>query len=58
VKETTSTAMNWGMAFLLNNEKCMQKMRTEIGSVMDQNELMVTVDKRPKLPYTNAVIDV
>ncbi|KAI3417097.1 hypothetical protein GPALN_015602 [Globodera pallida] len=55
-QETTATALAWGVAQLLNNQKCLDKLYAELDTVIGTDRL-VSVADRPNLPYTNAVIN-
>uniref|UniRef100_A0A183BJQ4 Unspecific monooxygenase n=1 Tax=Globodera pallida TaxID=36090 RepID=A0A183BJQ4_GLOPA len=54
--ETTSKVLAWGVAQLLNNENCLDKLYAELDTAIGTDRL-VSVADRPNLPYTNAVIN-
>lgn len=53
--DTSSSAMQWAMAELLNRPKTFQKLRSEIHSVVGTSRLVKDSDV-PNLPYLRAVI--
>uniref|UniRef100_A0A914IA08 Unspecific monooxygenase n=1 Tax=Globodera rostochiensis TaxID=31243 RepID=A0A914IA08_GLORO len=55
-QETTAKVLAWGVAQLLNNENCLNKLYAELDTVIGTDRL-VSVADRPNLPYTNAVIN-
>uniref|UniRef100_A0A914IAA4 Uncharacterized protein n=1 Tax=Globodera rostochiensis TaxID=31243 RepID=A0A914IAA4_GLORO len=55
-QETTAKVLAWGVAQLLNNENCLDKLYAELDTVIGTDRL-VSVADRPNLPYTNAVIN-
>uniref|UniRef100_A0A914HQN8 Unspecific monooxygenase n=1 Tax=Globodera rostochiensis TaxID=31243 RepID=A0A914HQN8_GLORO len=55
-KKPTAKVLAWGVAQLLNNENCLNKLYAELDTVIGTDRL-VSVADRPNLPYTNAVIN-
>ncbi|KAM7269981.1 hypothetical protein ACFE04_029195 [Oxalis oulophora] len=53
--DTSSGAMQWAMAHLINSPKSFKKLREEINSVVGPNRLVQESDV-PNLPYLRAVI--
>ncbi|SCN82216.1 related to benzoate 4-monooxygenase cytochrome P450 [Fusarium fujikuroi] len=55
--DTTSIAMNNVMYWLLKNPSCMAKLREEVDSVLDPEEVVAPYDKAKHLPYLRACLD-
>ncbi|KAF5506241.1 Benzoate 4-monooxygenase [Colletotrichum siamense] len=55
--DTTAIAMNNVMYWLLKNPRCMAKLRGEIDSVLDVDEIVAPYDKIKHLPYLRACLD-
>lgn len=55
--DTTAIAMNNVMYWLLKNPRCMSKVRKEIDSVLDVDEVVAPYDKVKHLPYLRACLD-
>ncbi|KAK9289984.1 hypothetical protein L1049_008146 [Liquidambar formosana] len=53
--DTSSAAMQWAMAHLINNPKMFNKLREEINSVVGTNRLVKESDI-PNLPFLRAVV--
>ncbi|CAL1372435.1 unnamed protein product [Linum trigynum] len=53
--DTTSTAMQWAMAELINHPAAFKNLRDEINTVVGPNQLIKNSDV-PNLPYLRAVI--
>ncbi|XP_062621583.1 cytochrome P450 2H1-like [Saccostrea cucullata] len=53
--ETTSTALRWFAVFMIRNPEVQETMRKEINDVIG-NSRYPTMDDRPNLPYTEAVL--
>lgn len=53
--ETTSNTISFGICHLINNQRVLLKMQTELDAVIGSNRLP-TLSDRDNLPYTNAVI--
>ena len=53
--ESTTTAIRWGLLYLLHNPECQDKMYQELSSVVGHDRLPCTDDK-PRLPYCNAAM--
>ena len=53
--ESTTTAICWGLLYLLHNSECQDKMYQECSAVVGHNRVPCTDDK-PKLPYCNAAM--
>ena len=52
---TTTSTLNWGVAYLLNNPEVLSKMYGELDQVIGSSR-HVTMNDKPKLPYISAVI--
>jgi cytochrome P450 family 2 subfamily U polypeptide 1 len=52
--ETTSTAIRWGILFLIHNPDVQDRMRKEIDSVITSGRLP-TLEDKPELPFCEAV---
>uniref|UniRef100_A0A915N3C1 Cytochrome P450 n=1 Tax=Meloidogyne javanica TaxID=6303 RepID=A0A915N3C1_MELJA len=57
-QETTSTTLNWGIAFLINNPNVQNKVHAELDSIIGDFDRIITTADRPSLPYLNALINV
>uniref|UniRef100_A0A914CHT4 Cytochrome P450 n=1 Tax=Acrobeloides nanus TaxID=290746 RepID=A0A914CHT4_9BILA len=55
--ETTTSTTNFGILYLMAHPEVQKKMQKEIDSVVG-SEKQVSLNDRPKLPYTNAVCNV
>ncbi|KAI1424861.1 cytochrome P450 [Xylaria sp. FL1777] len=55
--DTTAIAMNNVMYWLLRYPKCMEKLRIELDSVLDDDEIVAPYDKVKHLPYLRACLD-
>ncbi|KAM6523532.1 hypothetical protein FSOLCH5_004149 [Fusarium solani] len=55
--DTTAIAMNNVMYWLLKNPSCMAKLREEIDSVLEPDEVVAPYDKVKHLPYLRACLD-
>ncbi|CAF3460866.1 hypothetical protein SNK05_004716 [Fusarium graminearum] len=55
--DTTAIAMNNVMYWLLKNPSCMAKLRQEVDSVLDPEEVVAPYDKVKHLPYLRACLD-
>lgn len=55
VTDTTSVALEWAMAELINNPEIFKKLRDEISAVVGPNRLVKESDV-PNLPYLRAII--
>uniref|UniRef100_A0A1I8BY93 Unspecific monooxygenase n=1 Tax=Meloidogyne hapla TaxID=6305 RepID=A0A1I8BY93_MELHA len=56
-QETTSTTLNWGIAFLINYPNVQAKVHAELDSIIGDVERIITTADRPSLPYLNALIN-
>ncbi|CAK5087052.1 unnamed protein product [Meloidogyne enterolobii] len=56
-QETTSTTLNWGIAFLINNPNVQDKVHAELDSIIGDFDRIITTADRPSLPYLNALIN-
>nr|XP_022302973.1 cytochrome P450 2E1-like [Crassostrea virginica] len=52
--ETTSTAIKWGIVYLMHNQEIQKRMRKEIENTIASGRLP-TLEDKPKLPYCQAV---
>jgi len=50
--------LSWGIAHCLHNSDVMNKLYAELDSVIGDSNLLISMADRPKLPYTNALINV
>src|SRR5687768_13309476 len=57
LKETTSDTILWCIIHLMLNPKIQQKLHEELDNVVGKNKL-ITVQEKPMLPFTQAVINV
>lgn len=55
--DTTAIAMNNAVYWLLKNPRCMAKLREEVDSVLDPDEIVAPYDKVKHLPYLKACLD-
>lgn len=55
--DTTAIAMSNVMLMLIKNPRCMQKLREELDTILDEEDLVVPYDKVGHLPYLRACID-
>lgn len=55
--DTTAIAMNNAMYLLLANPRCLEKLRTELDTVIEPSETVVAYDKVRHLPYLRACLD-
>ncbi|KAF8386599.1 hypothetical protein PRIPAC_75741 [Pristionchus pacificus] len=55
-QETTTTTLRWGMLLLAKHQEVQDKLREEIHSKIDRDEIASMTDKM-KMPYTAAVIN-
>ena len=53
---STTTAIRWGLLYLLHNPECQDKMYQELSTVVGHDRLPCTDDK-PSLQYCNAVVE-
>lgn len=53
--ETTATTLRWGLVFMMHYPEIQEKVQAEIDRVIGQSR-QPTLDDRPNLPYTDAVI--
>uniref|UniRef100_A0A914M7G5 Unspecific monooxygenase n=1 Tax=Meloidogyne incognita TaxID=6306 RepID=A0A914M7G5_MELIC len=56
-QETTSTTLNWGIAFLINNPNVQNKVHAELDSIIGDFDRIITTADRSSLPYLNATIN-
>uniref|UniRef100_A0A914LVD3 Unspecific monooxygenase n=1 Tax=Meloidogyne incognita TaxID=6306 RepID=A0A914LVD3_MELIC len=56
-QETTSTTLNWGIAFLINYPNVQNKVQAELDSIIGDFDRIITMADRPSLPYLNALIN-
>jgi cytochrome P450 len=56
-QETTSNTLAWGVTYLMLEQNVQEKLQKELDNVIG-NDRLITVDDRPKLPYTAAVVNV
>ncbi|KAH7698252.1 CYP-33C9 protein, partial [Aphelenchoides avenae] len=54
-QETTSTTLAWGFVYILNAPEVQKRLHDELDSVVGADRL-ITMDDRPSMHYTNAVI--
>ena len=58
-KETSSTTIAWGIAYLINNPSVIEKAHEELDKAIGvENNRLVTVADKTNLPYINAIINV
>ncbi|KAL9616755.1 MAG: hypothetical protein Q9160_008412 [Pyrenula sp. 1 TL-2023] len=55
--DTTAIAMNNVMFWLLKHPACLAKLREEVDSVLDPDEIVAPYDKVKHLPYLRACLD-
>lgn len=55
--ETTAIALTHILQLLVSHPEQLAKLRTEIGTVMDEDEVITPFDKVKDLPYLNACLD-
>uniref|UniRef100_A0A914CL09 Cytochrome P450 n=1 Tax=Acrobeloides nanus TaxID=290746 RepID=A0A914CL09_9BILA len=55
-QETTSTTLAYSIVFLILNQDAQQKLQAELDKVVG-NSRLVTLEDRPKLNYTIAVVN-
>jgi cytochrome P450 len=55
--DTTAITMNNVMFWLLKNPACLARLRTEIDSVLEPDEVVAPYDKVKHLPYLRACLD-
>lgn len=55
--DTTAIALNNTMFLLLKNPTCLVKLREELDSVLDDDEVVAPYDKVKHLPYLRACLD-
>ncbi len=54
-EETTSTALNWCMLFMILHPDIQTKVQEELDNVTGKSR-MITLNDKPEIPYTEAVI--
>lgn len=54
---STAVAINNAMYLLLKNPECLRKLREEIDTVTDDDEVAIAYDKVKYLPYLRACVD-
>ena len=58
-KETSSTTIAWGIAYLINHPSVIEKAHAELDKAIGvENNRLVTVADKTNLPYINAIINV
>ncbi|KAI0432726.1 cytochrome P450 [Xylaria sp. FL1042] len=55
--DTTAIAMNNAMFWLLRHPECLAKLRMELDTVLDYDEVVAPYDKVKHLPYLRACLD-
>lgn len=55
LQETTSTTLAWGFSYILLAPDVQKHLHAELDRVVGSDRL-ITMDDRPSLPHTNAVI--
>ncbi|QKX62808.1 uncharacterized protein TRUGW13939_09973 [Talaromyces rugulosus] len=55
--DTTALAMNNAMFLMLKNPRCLAKLREELDSVLDPEDVVAPYDKIRYLPYLRACLD-
>ncbi|CAM1501964.1 Fc.00g039480.m01.CDS01 [Cosmosporella sp. VM-42] len=55
--DTTAISMNNVVYWLLKNPRCIAKLREEVDSVLDPDEIIAPYDKVKHLPYLRACLD-
>ncbi|KIX04787.1 uncharacterized protein Z518_05658 [Rhinocladiella mackenziei CBS 650.93] len=55
--DTTAIAMNNALFLLLKNPPCLEKLREELDTVLDEDEVVAPYDKVRHLPYLRACLD-
>lgn len=56
-QETTSNTLAWGAVYLMLNEDIQEKLHKELDEVIGSDRI-ITMEDKPKLPYTSAVVNV
>ncbi|RDW80368.1 hypothetical protein BP5796_05066 [Coleophoma crateriformis] len=55
--DTTAIALNNAIFLMAKNPRCLQKLREELDSVLDDNDVVTPYDKVKHLPYLRACLD-
>ena len=56
-QETTSNTLAWGMVYLMQDQEVQTKLHKELDTVIG-NDRHITMDDKPNLHYTSAVVNV